>query len=292
MHPLAASTISSTRSFLPYLTTPVHPWIPFGLIDVFGFYRLPGVINWIASGVFDPNHPKGQRSTLLQELFGLCVVLFGGETFLCMCTGQTPSWMLDPKLALFFCTSHTLLTRTPLRKVLPSRPKLAVELPLAIPDAIGRVFLLTRFSLIPLLHPSATTLSLPATPTTLILVPVILAVPSASIIFTATNWFSPKPHLSTPLELRPGGWAYVDTWAPLAVPLLFLSLVAPVKGWPWGFGTRLDEQSAEAVCVLFLSAVFAARAIYNFGYSRDQWVEAFTFGFGSKRKGGKKFKTA
>lgn len=55
------------------------------------------IVNWIASGAFDPptsesagekKAGKGKavtraRATVWQEVFGLMVVVFGGETFLC-----------------------------------------------------------------------------------------------------------------------------------------------------------------------------------------------------------------
>lgn len=104
--------LSRMASYLPNLTAPIHPYFPFGLLDLIGAMRLSSVVNWMASGVFDEpaptdstiQHPevsgpvssekktgkkknavkaiaKG-RATLLQELFGLMVVVFGPETFL------------------------------------------------------------------------------------------------------------------------------------------------------------------------------------------------------------------
>lgn len=124
---MSISTLQSLHGYIPGLLTPTHPYIPFGLIDLYGASRLSCVIEWIASGVFDPPSPssttekKGAkavkpRATLLQELFGLMVVLFGGETFLgehysfhhdimlsiALCTGSPPSWLLSPKVALLF----------------------------------------------------------------------------------------------------------------------------------------------------------------------------------------------
>jgi hypothetical protein len=162
-------------------------------------------------------------------------------------------------------------TRTPLRQLLPSRPSLAVELPLAIPDAIGRALLLTRFSIVPLLHAPKPTL--PLTPTSLVLTPFILAVPFASIIFSATSFFSPTPKLDTPAELKPWGWTAVDSWLPLVVPALFLSLIGPVNGWPTGLGW--SEDAGVIGSVIFTIVAFVARAIYNFGYKKEQWTGLF-----------------
>jgi hypothetical protein len=100
---LAMPGLSHIHTYLPHLLAPTHPYLPFGLIDLFGAARLSLIIDWIASGVFDPPAPEHEvrsktkkkkiatktrsRATLLQELFGLMVVLFGGETFLCAFTG-------------------------------------------------------------------------------------------------------------------------------------------------------------------------------------------------------------
>jgi hypothetical protein len=82
-----ATTLKALRTHAPRLTTPLHTLIPFPIIDVFGAMRLSSVVNWMATGAFDPpsaNGVKKARASLLQELFGLMVVVFGGETFLCM----------------------------------------------------------------------------------------------------------------------------------------------------------------------------------------------------------------
>ena len=80
---------SALQSYAFRLTSPVHPSFPFPLIDIFGAMRLSSVVNWMAGGALDPpsvNKGSGKRSrpSLLQELFALMVIVFGGETFLCM----------------------------------------------------------------------------------------------------------------------------------------------------------------------------------------------------------------
>ena len=128
------TSIAALHGYITPLLVPTHPYVPFGLIDLYGASRLSVVIDWIASGVFDPpaltdndgqkgKKKKGKsvvkpRASLLQEVFGLMVVVFGGETFLSMsiidhpnieitlttglCTGQPPSWLLSPKVAILF----------------------------------------------------------------------------------------------------------------------------------------------------------------------------------------------
>ncbi|WVQ83305.1 hypothetical protein IAT38_005444 [Cryptococcus sp. DSM 104549] len=288
-----STAVATANSYLPTLLTPVHPTLlPYALIDVFGAMRLSSVVDWMARGVFDPPSPatpkgkKGakiavvkERASVLQECIGILIVVFGGETFLALCTGTTPSWLINPSIALLFALTHVAQTRTPLRRLLPDKPTLALELLLSIPDAIGRTLLLTRFSVLPILHPSSPS-TLPATPSTLVLVPFILAVPFASIIFSATSFFSPKPKLDTPVELKPGGWMMVDAWAPVVVPAVFLSLIGPVEGWGVGLGVGEDE--AVVLCMAGLIVVFMLRAVYNFGHKRDQWVEMV--GLGGKTK--------
>ena len=92
------ATLRESYTYLPPLLAPGHPFFPFGLVDVVGAMRLSMIVNWIASGAFDPpsdnskssqkkgkgaRKPKKARAPLLQELAGLMVVVFGGETFLC-----------------------------------------------------------------------------------------------------------------------------------------------------------------------------------------------------------------
>ncbi|WVQ98124.1 hypothetical protein IAU59_005246 [Kwoniella sp. CBS 9459] len=283
-----ASTLSLLNSQLRPLFTPIHPAFPFPPIDLIGAMRLSSVVEWMATGVFDPPAPttpvKGKkggkgvnaaRASIWQELLGLMVVVFGGETFLAACTGATPSWLTSPKIALLFCLTHIVQTRTVFRKLLPAKPTLGLELLLSLPDAIGRTLLLTRFSILPILHSSSAT-TLPPTPSTLLLTPFILAVPFASLIFTATNFFSPSPKFTTPVELRPGGWMMVDTWCPVVIPVTFLTLIGPVPGWNYGVG--LGEDEAVVACMGILWACFAGRAVYNLGYKKEQWTNMLAFG--------------
>ncbi|WWC86819.1 uncharacterized protein L201_001698 [Kwoniella dendrophila CBS 6074] len=276
------SSFNALHQTLQPLLQPAHPSFPFAPIDVIGAMRLSSVINWIATGVFDPQPTttpgktkkgkivvKKERATLWQELAGLMIVVFGGETFLAMCTGSTPSWLITPNIALLFCGVHAIQTRTPLSRLLPSKPSLPLELLLAIPDAIGRTLLLTRFSVIPLLYPTNTTVTrgIPITPTSLIMVPFLLAVPFASIAFSTFNFFQPKLNLTTPVELKSKGWMLVDTWCPLLISPAFLTLIGPVEGWNFGLGLKENEGVIISMIVLWLC--FTGRAIYNFGYKQD-----------------------
>jgi len=127
---------------------------------------------------------------------------------------------------------------------------------------VGRTLLLTRFSVVPLLHPVSPK-SLPATPSTLLLVPFILAVPAAALVFTGTNFFSPAIALQTPVELMPWGWTALDAWLPLALPALFLCLVGPTTGWPWGLGTRVSEDAAIVLCGIVAGCCFLFRTWWN-----------------------------
>lgn len=135
--------------------------------------------------------------------------------------------------------------------------------------------------MLPLLHASSSVL--PKTPTTLLLTPFIVAVPFASIAFSTFNLFSPEPKFQTPLELREYGWAYADTWLPVVVPVLLLSLIGPVEGWSFGWGW--SEEEALVLCTAFVWIVFAGKAVYHLGNRREQWLEMF-------RISGKKIKTA
>jgi hypothetical protein len=108
--------------YVPYLSPllePIHPNFPFAPIDIFGAMRLSSVVNWMASGAFDPPavvelNEKGKkvavkerkRPPLLRELMGLMIVVFGPETFLSMLTGTPPSWLVSLKIPLLFCITR------------------------------------------------------------------------------------------------------------------------------------------------------------------------------------------
>jgi hypothetical protein len=112
--------------YLPTLLTPIHPNFPFAPLDVIGAMRLSSVVNWIAGGVFEPAvvvevDKKGKtvtravkprvRATLVRELTGLMIVVFGPETFLGMVTGTTPSWLVSLKIPLLFCVTREFFLR-------------------------------------------------------------------------------------------------------------------------------------------------------------------------------------
>lgn len=217
-----------------------------------------------------------------------------------ICSRSTPSWVVSPKIGLLFVLTREfrpklallslrqvdmIQTRTPLRRFIPHGPSLALELLLAIPDAIGRTLLLTRFTVLPLLHPKSGIPTLPPTPTTLILIPFIIASPFAALAFSGLNLFSADPTLSIPLELRPKGWMMVDAWLPLAIPALFCSLIGPVEGWTFGLGC--DEDEAVIVCLVVVLVSFIGRAVYNFGHESERWRSIV-----GKPTGRRKFKTA
>ena len=92
------STWTGLKLHIPRVTQPLHAAFPFPLIDIFGAMRLSSVVNWIATGALDPPASKRvnqTRASLLQEMLGLMVVVFGGETFLCMLIvycGLVPAW--------------------------------------------------------------------------------------------------------------------------------------------------------------------------------------------------------
>lgn len=95
------ASLSQLSAYVPPLLTPMHPALPFPILDLFGAMRLSSVVNWFATGAFDAppakavengekgtpskrvRAPQRRRATLLQECFGILVIVFGGETFLC-----------------------------------------------------------------------------------------------------------------------------------------------------------------------------------------------------------------
>jgi hypothetical protein len=57
---------------------------------------------------------------------------------------------------------------------------------------------------------------------------------------------------------------FADSFVPVVIPLVFLSLIGPVQGWGMGLGVGEDE--AVLICAGLTSAIFVARAVYNFGH--------------------------
>ena len=70
------------------------------------------------------------------------------------------------------------------------------------------------------------------------------------------------------------------------MPILFLTLIGPVKGW--GMGMRWEVEEAFVVCTLLTWGVFAGRTVYNMGANREAWDAILGPSAGS----GKKVKTA
>lgn len=72
-----AEALAPLFGYVPPLLAPVHWLCPVGILDIYSAHRLSVVVNWIASDT------KGKaRASALQEVVGILVVLFGGETFL------------------------------------------------------------------------------------------------------------------------------------------------------------------------------------------------------------------
>lgn len=69
-----AEALAPYYSYVPRLLTPV-PWLSTPALDVFGAVRL-------SMGIYAVSLAAPGKASLLQELVGLWVVLFGGETFL------------------------------------------------------------------------------------------------------------------------------------------------------------------------------------------------------------------
>lgn len=101
---------------------------------------------------------------------------------------------------------------------------------------------------------------LPPTPSTLVLVPFILAAPGGAVAFSGLNMFGTLC-VQTPAELQPWGWTAADAWLPVVVSVLFLSLMGPVKGWPAGMG--LSEDAASVLCAVFIWVCFVGRAVVS-----------------------------
>jgi hypothetical protein len=107
--PYLPKTLAAAHSYLPPLLGPIHPYFPFAPVDVFGAMRLSSVVDWMAGGAFDApaavvvangaDEKSGSkrvkkvetraRASVLQECFGILVVVFGGETFLGMPGGRS-----------------------------------------------------------------------------------------------------------------------------------------------------------------------------------------------------------
>lgn len=75
----SVESLAALYSYVPAVTTPLHSlWLPVGLLDLYGAIRLSMAVNWIAGDT------KGKpRASALQEVIGILIIVFGGDTFLC-----------------------------------------------------------------------------------------------------------------------------------------------------------------------------------------------------------------
>lgn len=102
-----AEALAPYAGYVPHLLTPV-PRLSVPALDVYGAVRL-------SMGIHGASLATPGTASVAQELIGLWVVMFGGETFLgefrllemsqltsAACTGTPPSWLVDPTLALVF----------------------------------------------------------------------------------------------------------------------------------------------------------------------------------------------
>jgi hypothetical protein len=74
-----AESLAPAYAYIPPLLAPRWPFLV-GVLDLYSAHRLSVVVNWIAT---ENGQNRAKRATALQEIMGILVVLFGGETFLC-----------------------------------------------------------------------------------------------------------------------------------------------------------------------------------------------------------------
>jgi hypothetical protein len=75
-----AEQLAPAYGYVPALLAPRWP-SPVGVLDVYSAHRLSVAVNWMATE--NGKRTDGRRASALQEVVGILVVLFGGETFLC-----------------------------------------------------------------------------------------------------------------------------------------------------------------------------------------------------------------
>lgn len=280
-------TIRTTQSYLG--TTLAHPYAPFPWIDIIGACRLSIFVDQYVRSIHKIKSTEiggPERPTWLQEAFGIGFLVFGGDTFLALCLGTVPSCVASPNGLILFCGVHYLLTRTFLHKYLPRDPEIFQELPLSILDALGRSLLLTTISFnIILSHPSP---EISQNPFLLLITGWILTVPSASLTF-ALGLFEKEWKISTPGELKPGGWKAVDFWIGPVIAFVYggLTRAHPAFVRPFDFARSMlfsqvgqDEgvynaehaglikpwagEDARSICAIIVAALFLWRAMDQF----------------------------
>lgn len=86
-------------SVYPYLIPPYTPlghYLPWAPLDIYGAIRLSQIVYWVSKGAVGTESRESDstcsksgnkaqvlhRPGVLQECFGILIVLFGGETFL------------------------------------------------------------------------------------------------------------------------------------------------------------------------------------------------------------------
>jgi len=204
----------------------------------------------------------------------------------------TPSFLTIPRYPLLFAAAQVVIN------ILPTVPSMSIhtELPLSFFDALTRAFLLTTSN--PGFIVKHASPEVASSPWVLLVVSLIMANGG----FFLVNFFqmlSPYGwHIKTPPEFLPGGWRTMDLWvAPLitgvhafltqsqAAWITYHRYVVDKVGSSTVFGTLeytvtengelghsvvptikpMGEAEARSICALVLCALFAYRAIINFG---------------------------
>ncbi|EPQ58660.1 hypothetical protein GLOTRDRAFT_137305 [Gloeophyllum trabeum ATCC 11539] len=271
---------------------PVAPFAWFGLsistLDLAAAFRLCIVLRQIREGLRAQHVAKNGAAKLEQRSFvrdaaSTLLVVYGGEMLMCPYLGTPPSFIVSGVVPVLYTAIQALVERLPASAI--PQPSIHTELPLSLMDGLTRAFLLC--TLIPPMVTANPHGALAGSPWTLLLTSLLTA-NTGFFLVNLGSLLAPTPlALATPPELLPYGWTTTDLWCAPLVTGVYATLTHAQPFWADvhavaaglldqasslddGKVAPLDAESARAACAVLLAAMFATRAVKNFG---GEWIQ-------------------
>ncbi|TXT08656.1 hypothetical protein VHUM_02784 [Vanrija humicola] len=266
--PLAA--VPTVQTLVRHLqTTNVHPYVPFARF---------GALHALRVGLAWAQMTRGRdgRVGVLADLLGFLVVAWGGGTLNSIIASQPPFWLVTPTPWGLYVAGYAALIPTGLAEFIASTlPALPLALLTAGLDGLLRGVAIT-------LVPALTAAFVPPNARYGWFAPVLLsavATCGGGWIVQAFGLHKARWALGRPAVLDGGLLNTLDVWGAALTALLYLtltgayptlrplgsafasSLPADLTGGDKAPGALVSHDTARAIAVVFLTALFAARAL-------------------------------